>query len=132
MSRQSENGTMDKVMSALKEPDRFVQDTLAAARAGVDQCVADATHYARTEPIKALATAAAAGFAIRILPVRRIVNTLLHVALALLKPAVLVYGGAKVWRKVHDGPAPHGNGKQERNDADTEHSQSGSGAGSGT
>jgi hypothetical protein len=130
MSYQPETGTMDKVMSALKEPDRFVQDTLAAAHAGVDQCVADATHFARTEPIKALAAAGAVGFAIRILPVTRIVNSLLHVALTLLKPAVLVYGGAKVWQKMHEGAATHGNGKQERSDNDAENSPSG-GAGSG-
>jgi uncharacterized membrane protein len=130
MSQQSENGTMDKVLSALKEPDRFVQDTLAAARAGVDQCVADATHFARTEPIKALAAAGAVGFAIRILPVTRIVNSLFHVALALLKPAVLVYGGAKVWQKMHAGGVTHDNGEQERSDDDAGNSPSG-GAGSG-
>lgn len=106
MSQQPEAGAADKVLSALKEPDRFVQETIAAARAGLDRCVADANDYVRTAPVKALATAAVAGFALRILPVTRIVNTLLHVTLALLKPAMLVYGGAKVWQKLHGETAP--------------------------
>lgn len=101
MSQESEAGAADKVMSALNEPDRFVKETVAAARAGLDRYVADASDYVRTEPMKALATAAAAGFVLRVLPVTRIVNTLFRVTLALLKPAMLVYGGAKVWHELH-------------------------------
>lgn len=131
MSQQLENGAMDKVMSALKEPDRFLEDTFASARAGADRCVADATSYVRTEPVKAIATAAVAGFAMRILPMRRIVNTFLYVALALLKPAVLIYGGAKVWQKMHGCPASDGNGEPEQNEDRAKNSQNGGGAGSG-
>ena len=101
MSQESEAGVTEKVMSALNEPDRFVQETVAAARTTFDRCVAEASDYIRTEPVKALGTAAAAGFALRVLPVARIVNTLLRVTLALVRPAMLVYGGAKVWQKIH-------------------------------
>lgn len=132
MSQKPEAGAADKVMSALKEPDRFVQETIAAARAGLDRCVADANDYVRTEPVKALATAAAAGFVLRILPVTRIVNTLLHVTLALLKPAALVYGGAKVWQKMHGGTPTDRTANPEPDPAGDEVEKTESAAGKGS
>jgi len=92
-------------MSALREPDRFVQETVAAARTSLDRCRSDLSAYAQLEPEKALLSALAAGYVLRMLPVAGIVRLLVRLVLGLFKPAALVYGGAKVWEKVrNDAP----------------------------
>ncbi|HEX8371441.1 MAG TPA: hypothetical protein VF585_01570 [Chthoniobacterales bacterium] len=61
------------------------------------QCVTDAEAYARQEPLKAIAYAAAGGYVLRILPVAAILGSVIRLVLMLLKPAALVYGAAKAY-----------------------------------
>ena len=84
----------------LPQPDRFVQECFAMARANMKHCHEEAAGYARQEPEKALLVALAAGYFLRILPVAAILSRILCFALALLKPATLLYGAAKLWYKV--------------------------------
>ncbi len=91
--------------SAIREPDiaqadRFAQETLSSARAHAERCLADVIDYARTSPEKALLSAVAGGYVLRMLPLTRILAALVGVALLLLKPAALIFGVAKLWQKV--------------------------------
>jgi len=90
---------------ALAQPDRFVQETLAAARAQVERGVTDVTRYARQSPEKALLSALAGGYILRMLPVRCILGGFVRLTLMLLKPAALIYGAAKLWQKTQEGAA---------------------------
>ncbi len=84
----------------IAQPDRFVQETLASARAQAERCLDDVTTYARNSPEKALLSAVAGGYLLRMLPVTRILGAFIRFALLLLKPAAFIYGAAKLWQKV--------------------------------
>ncbi len=88
-------------------PDRFIEEKLIAARAGVERCVADAAAFAQLHPEKALLWALASGYMLRMLPTVRILSGLLRVALVVAKPAAFVYGVAKLWQKSQAGATPH-------------------------
>jgi hypothetical protein len=96
------SASTDTLMSALREPDRFLQETVAGARADWERCRSDLTHFAQREPETALLSALAAGYLLRMLPVAGMVRLSVRLALALVKPAALVYGGAKIWEKVRN------------------------------
>ena len=93
-------------MAILKDPDHFIHEAVTAARNGLDRLVADGNDYFRKEPSKALVAAATGALVLRILPVTRIVRTLLQITLGVLKPAMLVYGGAKLWQGMHEENPP--------------------------
>ncbi len=80
----------------------MLENTLSSARDQVDRCVDDVTSFARREPGKALLSALAGGYLLRMLPVTRILGVLLGLALVILKPAALIYGVATLWRKTRD------------------------------
>ena len=86
--------------AAFSEPDRYISQAVSDARAGIERSRKDLTAYAQLQPEKALLTAVAVGYALRVLPTTRILSGLVHLTLALLKPAALAYGAAKVWQKV--------------------------------
>jgi hypothetical protein len=86
--------------AAFSEPDRYITQAVSRARATVERSRQDLTAYTQLQPEKALLTALAAGYALRVLPTTRILSGLVHLILALLKPAALAYGAAKVWQKV--------------------------------
>jgi len=83
----------------LAQPDRFVQETVAAARSQMERCLTDVTSYAQRSPEKALLSALAGGYVLRMLPVTRILAGAIRLVLVLLKPAALIYGAAKLWQK---------------------------------
>lgn len=89
-------------MSALREPDRFVQETAAAARTSCGRCVDDVKEYTRKEPEKAMLSAIAAGYVLRGLPLLRIGGTVVRLLAALVKPVGMVYGGAVMWQKLRN------------------------------
>lgn len=93
-------------MSAFADPDRFLKDTYESARTGVDRCVGEAADYAQREPAKALLSALAAGYVLRMLPVGGLVRMLISLLSLLVKPAVLCYGGAKLWKEFQGSSSP--------------------------
>lgn len=57
------------------------------------RCCEDAV---RRSPLLAVACAATAGYMLQVLPVSRIAGGILRIAIGLLKPALLIYGTARV------------------------------------
>jgi len=84
---------------ARQTPEEFIEENLRAAKARVDKSVQDATAYAQLYPGKALLWAAGGGYLLRILPVNAILGAVVRLVTTLLKPAVLIYGVAKLWQK---------------------------------
>ena len=107
------------VRSALRDPDRFLVDSVGTARANLNRCISDAAEFARREPEKALGTAVAAGYLLRMLPVAGIISLIVRVALALVRPALVIYSGAKLWQKI----APAMTATEERRGTTGPHSQ---------
>lgn len=97
---QASSPATETAVSALRDPDRFLQGVATTARADFDRCLGDAAAFARKEPEKALLSALAVGYVLRILPITSIVRLFFRFVLALLKPAIFIYGGAKLWRTV--------------------------------
>ena len=56
--------------------------------------------YVRDEPTKAVGIALLAGIFVTIFPVFRVFFGLLHLALALLKPGLLILGGIKLYEEM--------------------------------
>lgn len=94
-------------LSALREPDRFLQETITTARANLDRYVGDATAYAQRQPVKALLFATAVGYVLHMLPLGGIMRMLIRIAVALVKPLAFIYGGAKLWEKVQNSAQSH-------------------------
>jgi hypothetical protein len=105
MERKKYGDALERSAPALAQPDRFVQETLAAVRAHVERGVTDVTRYAQRSPEKALISALAGGYVLRMLPVTRILGGIVRLTLVLLKPAALIYGAAKLWQKTQGGAA---------------------------
>lgn len=78
-----------KIDGALGDACRAVGDACAEK----SRCCEDAV---RRSPLLALAGAAIAGYIFQILPLSRIVGALVKLVVTLLKPALLIYGAAKV------------------------------------
>ena len=88
------------VATALRDPERFIQETATAFRASLDQRLNDVKDYTRQQPEKALLSAVAAGYVLRGLPLVHIGSTFVRILVALAKPVGIVYGAAKVWEKL--------------------------------
>ena len=56
--------------------------------------------YTRDEPLKAVATAFAAGLVLTILPVGTILGALIRLVFTLLRPALFVLGAVKLYEEV--------------------------------
>ncbi len=78
-----------KIDTALGEACRTVGEKWEAKR----HCCEDTV---RQSPLVAVAGAVAAGYVLNLLPVSRIAATLLKILITLLKPALLIYGAARV------------------------------------
>jgi hypothetical protein len=59
-----------------------------------------AEHYAREEPVKAVGVAFTAGLILTLLPVGAVLAALVRLALALLRPALLVLGAVKLYEEI--------------------------------
>ncbi len=81
------------------QPDRFVQETFDSVRTQAERCLADVTRYARRSPENTILAAVAGGYVLRMLPLTRILGGVSRLALGLVKPAILIYGVAKLWNK---------------------------------
>jgi hypothetical protein len=65
----------------------------------MDTFVHRAEDYTREEPLKAVGIAFAAGLLMTLLPIGPIVGGLVRLALALIRPALLVLGAIKVYEE---------------------------------
>ena len=70
---------------------------LDAAEATVKAPVRDTKQYIRHEPLKSVLWAMVAGYLMRILPMTTIVGALLRLLLTILRPALFLFGVAKLW-----------------------------------
>ena len=69
-------------------------------RKSVDDFTASAQKIAREEPAKAFGIAFIAGLILTILPVGRLLGGVARLAVALVRPAMLVLGAVKLWEEV--------------------------------
>ncbi len=76
---------------------------LDAAEATVKATVRDTEEYIRHEPLKAVLWAMLAGYLMRILPMTAIVGALLRLLLTILRPALFIFGVAKLWEALRSG-----------------------------
>lgn len=93
------------IAATLRSPEEFIEESLSNLRASVERSVKDVTAYAQRNPERALLWAAGSGFLLRTLPLPRILCALICFLLALLKPAALIYGAAKILEKAKPLPA---------------------------
>jgi hypothetical protein len=66
----------------------------------VDDFAASTGKLAREEPAKAIGIAFIAGLILTVLPMGRVLGGLARVAVALLRPALIVLGAVKVWEEI--------------------------------
>lgn len=64
----------------------------------VETAVNETGEYVREKPTQSLLYAFAAGYVLNRLPVGRVVAGLLRLLLTALKPAILIYGAAKLYK----------------------------------
>lgn len=64
--------------------------------------VSDTGDYVRQKPAQSLVWAFVAGFLLNRLPVGRVVGGLIRLLLFALKPAILVYGAAKLYQRTQE------------------------------
>ncbi|HEX4707743.1 MAG TPA: hypothetical protein VH229_08425 [Candidatus Udaeobacter sp.] len=64
--------------------------------------VSDTGDYVRQKPAQSLVWAFVAGFLLNRLPVGRIVGGLIRLLMFALKPAILVYGAAKLYQRTQE------------------------------
>jgi hypothetical protein len=64
----------------------------------VDAVVSETGEYVREKPTQSLLYAFAAGYVLNRLPLGRVVGGLVRLLLFALKPAVLIYGAAKLYQ----------------------------------
>jgi hypothetical protein len=64
----------------------------------VEAALSETEDYVREKPAQSLLCAFVAGYILNRLPVGRILSGLLHLLIAALKPAILIYGAAKLYQ----------------------------------
>jgi len=70
---------------------------LRYTREHFDELLAETETYVRENPVQSIAYAILAGFILNRLGVGRILNVVVRLALFALKPAILIYGAAKLY-----------------------------------
>jgi hypothetical protein len=67
-----------------------------------DDLLAQTETYVRENPVQSVAYALLAGFVLNRLGIGRIVRSIVRLALLALKPAILIYGAAKLYEAAQD------------------------------
>jgi len=75
---------------------------LQYTREQFDELMNQTEEYVRTNPAQALFCAFVAGFILNRLPVGRILGGVFRLALFALKPAILVYGAARLYQAIEE------------------------------
>jgi len=71
----------------------------------VEAVVSETGEYVREKPTQSLLYAFAAGYVLNRLPLGRVLTGLLRLLLMALKPAILIYGAAKLYRSAQEPEA---------------------------
>jgi hypothetical protein len=75
---------------------------LRYTREHFDELLTDTEAYIRENPVQSLAYAVVAGFVLNRLGIGRIVSGLVRLLLFALKPAILIYGAAKLYEATQE------------------------------
>ena len=76
------------------------ESTSSQPRFSTDEFTARTAEYARKEPIRALGVAFVAGLILTLLPIGAIVAGLVRLALALIRPALMILGASKLYDEI--------------------------------
>jgi hypothetical protein len=74
----------------------------------VDSVVTETGEYVREKPTQSLLYAFAAGYVLNRLPLGRVLAGLARLLFVALKPAIFLYGAAKLYRSTQDGETLQG------------------------
>jgi hypothetical protein len=75
---------------------------LRYTREHFDELLTETEAYVRANPVQSLAYAILAGFVLNRLGIGRILSGVVRLLLFALKPAVLIYGAAKLYEAAHE------------------------------
>ena len=75
---------------------------LRYTREHLDEWVSETEAYVRENPVQSIAYALLVGFILNRLGIGRIIRGVVRLALFALKPAILVYGAAKLYEAAQD------------------------------
>jgi hypothetical protein len=75
---------------------------LRYTREHFDELLAETETYVRENPVQSIAYAILAGFVLNRLGIGRILSGVVRLALFALKPAILIYGAAKLYEATQD------------------------------
>ena len=89
-----------------RSPEQFIADQLAALKTNAQRCLDDVVAQTQLHPHQTLLWALGAGYVLRVLPTTRILGGVTGLALALLKPAALIYGVSKLWHATQKSASP--------------------------
>ena len=90
---------MDRISADIAEfPERGVQ----WVKDRVDLVVNETGEYVREKPTQSLLYAFAAGYVLNCLPLGRVLGGFLRLLIMALKPAVLIYGTAKLYQMAQE------------------------------
>jgi len=93
---------MDRISADIAEfPERGVQ----WVKDRVDLVVNETGEYVREKPTQSLLYAFAAGYVLNRLPLSRVLGGFLRLLITALKPAVLIYGAAKLYEMAQEREA---------------------------
>lgn len=87
-------------------PEQFIADQLAGLKANAQRCLDDVGAQTQLHPHQTLLWALGAGYLLRMLPTTRILGGVTSLALALPKPAALIYGAWKLWHVTQNSASP--------------------------
>jgi hypothetical protein len=68
----------------------------------VETVLSETEDYVREKPAQSLVWAFVAGYVLNRLPLGRILSGLLHLLIVALKPAILIYGAAKLYQAAQE------------------------------
>jgi len=84
--------------AAAELPERGVQ----WVKDQVETVLSETEDYVREKPAQSLVWAFVAGYVLNRLPLGRILSGLLHLLIVALKPAILIYGAAKLYQAAQE------------------------------
>lgn len=84
------------------DSDDLAERGLRYTREQFDELMNQTEEYVRTNPTQSLFYAFVAGFILNRLPVGRILGGVFRLALFALKPAILVYGAARLYQAIEE------------------------------
>jgi hypothetical protein len=82
--------------------DDIAERGLRYTREHFDQILSETETYVRENPVQSLAYALLAGFVLNRLGIGRIVRGIVRLARLALKPAILIYGAAKLYEAAQE------------------------------